>query len=126
MSSLTTEDIHPEASLRALVSGAPRALTGQERAHVAATVKGFLAEECERAIGDVGDATLLEQDLGVDSLTFLELFEEVRSQFGINVEIAAVARYAEDHPVETVGDLVDQICVFLEGGVTLAGGPEGV
>jgi acyl carrier protein len=108
-----------DTSVRALGSRSPHALTGRERAHVAATVKAFLAEGCERAIGDVGDATRLEQDLDVDSWTCLELFEEVGSQLGIDVEIAAVVRHAEDHPADTVGDLVDQICVFLEDGAAV-------
>jgi acyl carrier protein len=108
------------SDLKSLFQRDGRALTPSERELVAAEVISFLAEECDRDPAAVDRSTDLEHDLGVDSLTFLELFQELESQYRLDLDIRTVARYARDHPVHTVGELVDQICLFIEGQVDLA------
>jgi acyl carrier protein len=103
-----------------LIGAERRDLTPAERELVAGEIVGFLAEQCDRDPTTVTPDSHLADDLGVDSLTFLELFQELESQYNLEVEIRDVARYARDNPVETVGALVAQICLFLEHKIDLA------
>ena len=104
---------------KAMVRGERRDLTPAERALVEREIVGFLAEQCDLEPASVGRDADLEHDLGVDSLTFLELFQELESQYGLDLEIRTIARYARDNPVATVGELVDQVCLFLERRIDL-------
>lgn len=106
-------------SLRELGNGASRPLTPEERQAIGDEVVRFLAEECELEPEQIGPDSDLVNELGVDSLTFLELFEELKSQYGLDTEARAVARAFKDNPVRTVGELVEQICLFCEGKIVL-------
>lgn len=99
--------------------GERRDLTTAERDFVGREIVGFLAEQCDMEPASVGRDADLENDLGVDSLTFLELFQELESQYGLDLDIRSIARYARDNPVSTVGELVDQVCLFLENRIEL-------
>jgi acyl carrier protein len=94
-------------------------LTTAEREVVAHDVMTFMAEECELSLEQVHGFDSLDE-LGVDSLTFLELFEELRSQYNLDLEIRTVARYGRENPVQTVDDLVAHVCLFLEGKLELS------
>ena len=104
---------------KAMVRGERRDLTTAERDFVGREIVGFLAEQCDMEPASVGRDADLENDLGVDSLTFLELFQELESQYGLDLDIRTIARYARDNPVSTVGELVDQVCLFLENRIDL-------
>ena len=105
--------------LKGMVRGERRDLTPAERQLVGREIITFLAEQCDIDPASVGREADLEHDLGVDSLTFLELFQELESQYDLDLEIRTVARYARDNPVQTVGELVDQVCLFLEHRIDL-------
>ena len=105
-----------------LLGGDRRDLTPEERQLVTNEFVSFLAEQCDIDPSTVTREADLVHDLGVDSLTFLELFQELESQYNLQLEIRTVARYARDNPVETVGELVDQICLFLEHKIDFADG----
>jgi acyl carrier protein len=106
--------------LKGMIRGERRELTAAERQLVGREIITFLAEQCDQDPASVGPDADLEHDLGVDSLTFLELFQELESQYDLDLEIRTVARYARDNPVRTVGELVDQVCLFLENRIELA------
>lgn len=94
-------------------------LTAEERARVFASIVQFFVEESDLDASQITRDSDLEADLGADSLTFLELFEEMRAQHGLDVEIDAVVRHARHHATRTVGELVEQICLFLEHKIDL-------
>jgi len=104
---------------KVMVRGERRELTPAERELVGGEIISFLAEQCDTDAASIGRNADLEHDLGVDSLTFLELFQELESQYDLNLDIRTVARYARDNPVQTVGELVDQVCLFLENRIEL-------
>lgn len=94
-------------------------LTVEERARVFASIVQFFVEESDVDANQITRDSDLEADLGADSLTYLELFEEMRAQYGLDVEIDAVMRHARHHSTRTVGELVEQICLFLEHKIDL-------
>jgi acyl carrier protein len=90
-----------------------------ERAQVSAQVKRFLADELERDIGEMRDEAHLFDDLGLDSLLFLALFEELQGQYDVTVDTRKLARFARRNPVETLGELIDLITRIIRGEVLL-------
>ena len=120
MSDVTMQERSSTADrFRGLLAGAARDLTPDERQAVANEIVSFLADQCDIDPAEIGRDADLVDDLDVDSLTFLELFQEIESQYDLDLEIRTVARYARDNPVRTVGELVDQICLFLEKKIDL-------
>jgi acyl carrier protein len=112
----TSPDTSPDL---ASVLPPSRLLDDAERARIRAEVIGFFLEEYEREAGSIDDTTDLNQDIGMDSLSFLELFDELKINHGLDADIRATGRYALEHPVTTVGELLDQIYLLLEGRVDL-------
>ncbi len=90
-----------------------------ERAQVSAQVKRFLADELERDIAEMRDEAHLFDDLGLDSLLFLALFEELQGQYEITVDTRKLARFGRRNPVETLGELIDLITRILRGEVEI-------
>jgi acyl carrier protein len=94
-------------------------LSSVEHAQVSAQVKRFLADELERDIAEMRDEAHLFDDLGLDSLLFLALFEELQGQYEVTVDTRKLARFARRNPVETLGELVDLITRIIRGEVPL-------
>jgi len=94
-------------------------MTPTERAQVSEHVKRFLADELERDIGEIRDGAHLFDDLELDSLLFLALFEELQGQYEVTVDTRKLARFARRNPVETLGELIDLITRILRGEVPL-------
>ena len=90
-----------------------------ERAQVSAQVKRFLADELERDIGEMRDEAHLFDDLGLDSLLFLALFEELQGEYEMTIDTRKLARFGRRNPVETLGEVIDLITRIIRGEVTL-------
>ena len=58
--------------------------------------------------------TRLWEDLGMDSLAFLEMYEEFQHMFGFDLDVNIVSKYTADHPVKTYGEFVEQVFQFIE------------
>jgi len=94
-------------------------MSAVERAQVSAQVKRFLADELERDIGEMRDDAHLFDDLGLDSLLFLALFEELQGEYDVTVDTRKLARFARRNPVQTLGELIDLITRIIRGEVLL-------
>jgi len=90
-----------------------------DRAQVSAQVKRFLADELERDIAEMRDEAHLFDDLNLDSLLFLALFEELQGEYDVTVDTRKLARFARRNPVQTLGELIDLITRILRGEVSL-------
>ena len=94
-------------------------MSAVERTQVSAQVKRFLADELERDIGDMRDDAHLFDDLGLDSLLFLALFEELQGEYEMTIDTRKLARFGRRNPVETLGELIDLITRIIRGEVTI-------
>ncbi len=86
---------------------------------IAAKVKTVLAELLEIDPTDIEDSTRLADDLGADSLLYLELFEELKDEFALDIDLHEIGKYATKHPVSTVGELNELVRLYLEKGDAL-------
>jgi len=96
-----------------------RALSAEETARVSEQVKRFLADELERDVAEMRDDAHLFDDLGLDSLLFLALFEELQEQYEVTLDTRKLARFARRNPVQTLGELIDLITRIVRGEVSL-------
>ena len=90
-----------------------------ERSQVSAQVKRFLADELERDVTEMRDDAHLFDDLGLDSLLFLALFEELQGEYEMTIDTRKLARFGRRNPVETLGELIDLITRIIRGEVTI-------
>ena len=99
--------------------GIGRDMTEEEKVKLSERVRQFLAEELERDIGEIRDDAHLIDDLELDSLLFLALFEELETEYEVRVDTRKLAKIGRQHPIETLGELNDLIVRILEGKVAL-------
>ena len=76
---------------------------------VVGRISAILADLLEIDAGEIKADTNLEDDLGGDSLLYLELFEELQDEFDLDIEMHQIQRYAARHKMATVGEIADMI-----------------
>lgn len=94
-------------------------LTDQEKKEMAEEIKQFLSEELEIDVDEIKDETNLIDDLGADSILFLEMFEEFSEKFGIKLEVRTIGRYMIKNPVYTFKETMDAMFYVIEKGESL-------
>lgn len=83
---------------------------------ISGKIRSILADLLEVDPAEIRDDAKLEDDLGADSLLYLELFEELRDEFDLDFDLHDIERYATRHPVSTVGELIGMVTQYLEKG----------
>ena len=89
-------------------------ITENTREEVAAIVRDFFAEECEVDKSRIDDTTNIIKDLDGDSLMFLELIEIFKKKYNLDIELKVIGKYAVNHPVTTIGQLIDMQMLIIE------------
>ncbi len=110
------EDMKKRAKelLIAARSGQDFTLTSEDREKLDFVLKTMMADILATEIEEITDDVHLADELGMDSLAFLELFDEAKETFGIEMDVNVAAKYAQDHPVERYGEFKEQMFFFLE------------
>ena len=96
-----------------------RTLSEQEKKQIYDDIRVYLAEELEIELEEITDDTNIIEDLGADSILFLEMFEEFKGKLGIDLEIRTIGQYMLNHPVYTFKEIVQAIYLFVEKGEEL-------
>lgn len=76
----------------------------------------FFADECEVEITKINDSTHIFDDLDGDSLMFLELIEVFKKKYKLDIELKTIGKYSVQHPVKTVGELIEMQLLIIEHG----------
>ncbi|SRR6266571_4065320 len=84
-------------------------------AEIAGKIRTILSSLLEIDESDLQAATRLE-DLGADSLLYLELFEELKDEFKLEVDLHQLGKYSTRYPLSTVGELTDLVVRYAEKG----------
>ena len=80
-----------------------------ERSRVVETLREVLAQHPGVDAEGLSDGSRL-LDIGVDSLTMLEVLYDVEQRFGASLDLEAVAKF------ETAGDLIDHLATIASAG----------
>ncbi len=86
--------------------------TGEE---IAAKIRTILADLLEIDVEKILDESDLEE-LGVDSLLYLEFFEELKDILKLELNSALVGMHLTKNPISTVGEMIELVRLYLEKG----------
>lgn len=100
--------------MQAARDGETVTLTDEDRVNLDFFLKTMMADILDVDPEEITDDIQLADELGMDSLAFLELFDELKETFGIEMDVNVAVKYAQDHPVEYYGDFKEQMFLFLE------------
>ncbi|NUM34731.1 MAG: acyl carrier protein [Candidatus Brocadiae bacterium] len=83
-------------------------------------IYNFYSEECNVDRNTLNENTNVIEDIGGDSLMFLELLSLFKKKYGINVEIKSIGKYVLKHPSATLGKILDLTLLIIEHGDKIA------
>jgi acyl carrier protein len=89
-------------------------ITENTKNEVKEIVYAFFADECDIDITELSDDKNIIKDLDGDSLMFLELIEIFKKKYQLNIELKTIGKYALQHPVETLGELIKTQLLIIE------------
>ena len=101
-----------------------RKLTDAEKKQIYEEVREFLAEEFEMDKEEITEDTHVIDDLGGDSILFLEMIEELKEKYEIDLEVRTIGQYMLKNPIYTVGETMKMMFEIIEKGDELLEGLE--
>ena len=101
-----------------------RKLTDAEKKQIYEEVREFLAEEFEMDKEEITEDTRVIDDLGGDSILFLEMIEELKEKYDIDLEVRTIGQYMLKNPIYTVGETMNVVFDIIEKGDELLEGLE--
>ena len=97
-------------------------LSDAEKKEVYEGIRQFLSDELDVALEEIGPDTKVIDDLRGDSMIYLELVEEFKKKYDVNVEIRVIGQYFMRHPIYTVGEIAQAVYDIVERGDSLLAG----
>jgi len=91
-------------------------LTDEDKEKIFEEVRQFLADEFEKDVSEITRDTNIINDLGGDSILFLEVMEEFKEKYKIDLEVRTIGQYMLKHPVYTVGETLNALFEIIEKG----------
>ena len=93
-----------------------RELTDEEKKQAYEEIREFLADEFEVEVDEITRDTNIIEDLGGESIIFLEMIEELKERYGIELEVRTIGQYMLKNPIYTVGETLDTLFEIIEKG----------
>ena len=100
--------------LSSLREGKTIQLTEEDKNMIEKIAKQALADVLDIDLEKITRESHLMNDLGMDSLAYLEMFDEFQEVIKLDLDVNILAKYAQDYPVETFGEYLDQLYIFIE------------
>ncbi|MFX0201980.1 MAG: acyl carrier protein [Candidatus Hodarchaeota archaeon] len=94
-------------------------LTDEDKERIFEEIRQYLADELEVDKKEITEDTNIIDDLGGDSILFLEMIEEFKEKYGINLEVRTIGQYMLNNPVYTVGETLNAVFDIIEKGEEL-------
>lgn len=98
-----------------------KVLTDAEKQEIIDEISEFLSDELDVDLEDITTESKIIDDLGGDSMIYLELVEEFKKKYSVNVEVRVIGKYFQKHPVYTVGEAAEAVYNVIEKGDALLG-----
>lgn len=91
-------------------------LTAGEKQAIQTEIREFLADELGVELDKVTPEAKIIDDLGGDSMIYLELVEKFKKKYQIQVEVRVIGKYLLAHPVRSVGEVAQAVYDIIEKG----------
>lgn len=96
-----------------------KTLTEQDKKDIYEHIREFLSDELDVPQDNIGPDSKIIDDLGGDSMIYLELIEDFKKQYNVTVEIRVIGQYFQRHPVYTVKEVAQAVYDIVQRGDTL-------
>jgi acyl carrier protein len=93
-----------------------KVLTADEKQTILTEIREFLADELGVELDKVTPEAKIIDDLGGDSMIYLELVEKFKKKYQIQVEVRIIGKYLLAHPVRSVGEVSQAVFDIIEKG----------
>lgn len=91
-------------------------ITPEIRKEIEDMIFDYYAEECEIDREEITMESDPQEELGGDSLMFVELIEMASEKYDIDVKLQSVGKYMLKAPLNTMKDVVDVFCKIYQYG----------
>ncbi len=91
-------------------------ITAEIRKEIEDMILDYYSEECEIDRDEITMDSDPQEDLGGDSLMFVELIEMASEKYDIDVKLQSVGKYMLKAPLNTMQDVIDVFCKIYQYG----------
>ena len=91
-------------------------ITPEIKKEIEDMILDYYAEECEIDRSEISMDADPQEDLGGDSLMFVELIEMASDKYDIDFKLQSVGKYMLKAPLKTMTDVVDVFCKIYQYG----------
>ncbi len=91
-------------------------LTEEIRQEIKDMIFDYYAEECEVEKSEITMETNPQDDLGSDSLMFVELIEMTAEKYELDIKLQSIGKYMLKSSMNTMSDVVDMFCKIYQYG----------
>lgn len=93
-----------------------REITDEIRQEIKDMIFDYYAEECEVDKSEITMETNPQEDLGSDSLMFVELIEMTADKYDMDIKLQSIGKYMLKAPMDTMSSVVDMFCKIYQYG----------
>ena len=93
-----------------------REITDEIRQEIKDMIFDYYAEECEVDKSEITMETNPQEDLGSDSLMFVELIEMTADKYDLDIKLQSIGKYMLKSPMDTMSNVVDMFCKIYQYG----------
>ena len=93
-----------------------REITDEIRQEIKDMIFDYYAEECEVEKDEITMDTNQQEDLGSDSLMFVELIEMTADKYDLDIKLQSIGKYMLKSPMDTMKDVVEMFCKIYQYG----------
>lgn len=91
-------------------------ITDDIRNEIQDMIFDYYAEECEVERDEITMDTDPQEELGGDSLMFVELVEMASEKYDLDIKLQSIGKYILKAPLKTMKDVVDVFCKVYQYG----------
>ncbi|MBR6394634.1 MAG: acyl carrier protein [Ruminococcus sp.] len=84
-----------------------REITPEIQNEIKEMIFDYYAEECEIDKSEITMETNPQEDLGSDSLMFVELIEMTSDKYGLDIKLQSIGKYMLKASIDTMKDVVE-------------------
>ncbi len=93
-----------------------REITEEIRQEITDMIFDYYAEECEVDRNEITMDTNPQEDLGSDSLMYLEQIEMTAEKYDLDGKLQRLGKYMLKAPMDTMSDVVNMFCKVYQYG----------
>ena len=93
-----------------------REITPEIQNEIKEMIFDYYAEECEIDKSEITMETNPQEDLGSDSLMFVELIEMTSDKYGLDIKLQSIGKYMLKASMDTMKDVVEMFCKVYQYG----------